>query len=76
MDFVVISAIAGFNNSLQKVKNASMGSDQFIMQRYIPSKKEAAILYRGLWKKGKGFKFYKLESNFPYNGKKHGRATA
>lgn len=31
LDFLVISAIKGFNNSLTSVKNATIGQDMFMM---------------------------------------------
>lgn len=38
------------------------------MQRYVPPKDIAAVLYRAFWKKDKGFKFYKLTSLIKMDG--------
>ena len=45
-----------------------MRGDVFMMQRYVPSKEEFPVIYRSMWKKNKGYKFYKLTSNYPYKG--------
>lgn len=69
----MISALQNFNNGIKQIRstnNHGSGLDQFIIQRFIPSKEEYPLVYRGLWKRNKGFKFYKMTSLFPYNGDK------
>lgn len=70
MDFFVVSGLISFNSGLTETKGNFMSSDVFVMQRYIPSKDEYPSIYRGLWKKNKGYKFYKMTSIYPYNGQK------
>jgi hypothetical protein len=34
----------------------------------MPPKEESVLMYRGFWKKDKGFKIYKFKSIIPLNG--------
>ena len=47
-----------------------LGGDLFMIQRFIPSRNEYPEVFRGYWKKNKGYKFYKFTSIYPYNGNK------
>ena len=68
LDFFVVSGLSSFNNGMRDTKGNFLGGDVFIMQRYVPSQGEHPLIYRGFWKKNKGFKIYKLTSVYPYNG--------
>eukprot|EP00347_Sterkiella_histriomuscorum_P020411 403337908 len=68
LDFFVVSALQNYNNAFKQVRNSLTGSDQFFIQRYIPTKGEFPQVLRGQWKKNQGYKFYQLESCYPFNG--------
>lgn len=68
LDFFVVSGLLSFNNGLKETKGNFIGGDVFMMQRYLPSRDDSSLIYRSVWRKDKGYKFYKLSSIFPFNG--------